>query len=203
MSTFVTGRLSILSGHAAAAPAPLGRGRRGPRRAMSLIEVMVSLAICSSLLVAVAAAFNASSAAININDRFFRATQAGRVSMAQMLAAVRKCQEVQVGDTYDGSSLSVSSDKLNFRAVDGKYYYYRYNTDGTLTITDVAAGATRVLAHNIRKEGTLPLFIADMEPDPATHVMQPSRVTVRFAVSVDDSIIHLSNSSVPRRSAVY
>ncbi len=55
------------------------------RKGLSLAEVMISLAISAMLLTAVAAAFTASSEAIEQNDQFFRASQAARVSMNQIL----------------------------------------------------------------------------------------------------------------------
>lgn len=174
------------------------------RRGLSLIEVMISLAICSSLLVAVAAAFSASSSAIDINDRFFRASQAGRIAMGQMLAAVRRCQDSEVGDSYDGHSASISADKLQYQAVNGKFYHYAYDaTAQTLTFTDEAAGQTYTLAHNVQRLGTASIFTADMEQDPATKVMHPVRITVGFAVKIGNDTVPLSGSAVPRRSVVY
>ena len=52
------------------------------RLGLSLAEVMISLAISSSLLVAVAAAFSSSSKAIENNDQFTRAAQAAQVQRA-------------------------------------------------------------------------------------------------------------------------
>src|SRR5205823_1131522 len=46
--------------------------------------------ITAMLLTGVAAAFNASAAAINNNDQFFRATQAARVSLNRILTQVRR-----------------------------------------------------------------------------------------------------------------
>src|SRR5215218_4356873 len=68
----------------------------GARRGLSIVEVMISLTICSFLLVAVAAAYNASASAVEMNDRFFRATQAGRVTMNQLLTEIRRADAVQV-----------------------------------------------------------------------------------------------------------
>src|SRR2546423_5490584 len=69
------------------------------RRGMGIIEVMISVSISASLLVAVAAAFKASSNAINRNDEFFRCTQAGRISLNQMLTEIRRADAVQVNGT--------------------------------------------------------------------------------------------------------
>src|SRR5205085_1077278 len=65
------------------------------RKGLSLAEVMISLAISAMLLTAVAAAFTASSEAIEQNDEFFRASQAARVSMNQILTECRRCKNVK------------------------------------------------------------------------------------------------------------
>src|SRR5438067_5158959 len=89
-------------------PAIGGRRARG----MSLPEVLISLTITAMLLSAVAAAYAASSAAISVNDRFYRASQAARVSMAQILNMVRRCDSCQVGGTYDGVSATVTASNI-------------------------------------------------------------------------------------------
>src|SRR5947209_11275949 len=77
------------------------------RRGLSIIEASISLSISTMLLVAVAAAFTSSASAIDMNDQFFRATQAGRVSLNQVLAAVRQA------DFIDPASFSSTSMKMN------------------------------------------------------------------------------------------
>jgi len=60
------------------------------RAGLGLVEAMIALAITAALLTAVAAAFSASSAAINENDEFFMATQGGRVALSRILTQVRR-----------------------------------------------------------------------------------------------------------------
>lgn len=69
---------------------------RSMRRALTLVETMISLTVSATLLVSVAAAYNASSMAVTANSDFFRASQAGRVTMNQLLAEIRQCESVQV-----------------------------------------------------------------------------------------------------------
>src|SRR5262245_37485337 len=57
-----------------------------------MVELMVSLAIATLLLVGVAAAFTATSRAVESNDEFTRAAQAARISTNQILALCRKCK---------------------------------------------------------------------------------------------------------------
>src|SRR4051812_13330666 len=79
------------------------------RRRLSLPEVLISLAISALPLTPVAAASSASASAIDINDRFFRASQAARVSSAQLTSILRRCDSCQVGGTYDGVSSTVTA----------------------------------------------------------------------------------------------
>src|SRR3954469_10482361 len=77
------------------------RYARYARRGLSIAEVLISLAISTFLLVAVAAAYNASADAVEMNDKFFRATQAGRVTMNQLLTEIRRADFVACAPTSD------------------------------------------------------------------------------------------------------
>ena len=77
--------------------APSPNTIRPPRRSgMGLIEIMIALSICALLLVACATAFTASASAINNNDAFFRCSQAGRVTLNQILAEIRNCDALDM-----------------------------------------------------------------------------------------------------------
>src|SRR5262249_673847 len=105
----------------AAVKAAIHRNRiLGPRRCrgLSLVEVVISLAISAMLLTAVAAAFSASANAIEIKDQFFRATQAARVSLNQVLTEVRRSK---------ACSVSPSSKKIDMITYDDKDRTYSYN----------------------------------------------------------------------------
>ena len=69
---------------------------RSRSRGLGIVEMVISLAIAAMLLTAVAAAFTASAAAVEVNDDFFRATQAARVSMNQILTDLRRADGVEV-----------------------------------------------------------------------------------------------------------
>src|SRR4051812_7917059 len=87
---------------------PVSRRRRG----LSIIEVMISLTISVFLLVAVAAAYSASSDAVEMNDKFFRATQAGRVTMNQLLTEIRRADSIKV-NTYSIEVFRPEPSKIN------------------------------------------------------------------------------------------
>src|SRR5689334_4299813 len=72
------------------------RRRRARIAGMGLIEIMIALTICAVLLVACATAFTASASAINNNDAFMRCSQAGRVTLNQILAEIRNCADLDM-----------------------------------------------------------------------------------------------------------
>jgi Tfp pilus assembly protein PilW len=117
--------------------------RAAARRAgLGLIEAMVALAITAALLTAVAAAFSASSAAINENDEFFTATQGGRVALSRILTQVRR-GTVSTASTATQLTLITDSGKT-----------HRYTIDlpnGVIKLTTIETGVetTHVLARTI------------------------------------------------------
>ena len=181
--------------------------RSGNRtRAMSLPEVLISLTITAMLLCAVAGAYAASSAAISVNDRFYRASQAARVSMAQILNMVRRCDSCQVGGTYDGVSATVSASYIGIIYTDqltGAVRSATYQRAGSPTnqLQLVQDGQTHPLAHNL----TSLTFTADMAPDPgsASGAKVPVSITVDMTVTIGTEVVHIRGSAVPRHVIVY
>jgi type II secretory pathway pseudopilin PulG len=162
------------------------------RHAMGLVEAMISLSITSMLLVAVAAAFSASSAAISNNDRFFRASQAARVSMNQIQTAIRRCQACQIPSTSQ-------IDLITFDSKNRSYMYSSGDKKLKLVTNDITSDPDYTLASNV----TSASFVADSEPDPNTGVSRVVRVTITLVVKVGNDEIRLSGSAVPRRAVVY
>lgn len=91
------------------ATSKLRLNRSGKRAGLSLPEAMISLAITSLLLVAVATAFTNASQAIEMNDTFFRCTQAARVTMDQTLGEIRNCDSMDVNVNTGGNWTWASS----------------------------------------------------------------------------------------------
>jgi prepilin-type N-terminal cleavage/methylation domain-containing protein len=175
-------------------------------RGMSLPEVLISLTITAMLLSAVAAAYAASSSAISINDRFYRASQAARVSMAQILNMVRRCDSCQVGGTYDGVSTTVSASYIGIIYKDQmtgatRNATYQLAASPTNQLQLVQDSQTHPLAHNI----TGLTFTADMAPDPgsASGAKVPVSITVDMTVTIGTEKIHVRGSAVPRHIIVY
>jgi hypothetical protein len=108
---------------------------------MSLIEVMISLAISASLLVAVGAAWTATGAAVEANDEFLRASRGARIGVNQIMAEVRRCKS---GAT-DGRSLEIVT-------ADDERRIYAYDSAGarlTMMLPDQVPGESYTLARNV------------------------------------------------------
>jgi hypothetical protein len=150
------------------------------RRGLSLVEALISLAIAATLLTAVAAACSAASDAIKMNDQFFRASQAARVSVNQIISQVRTCQ-----------SGVVSSTSLELTAANGQRCTYALDTDSrklTLTLEDLVPPVTHTMASNV---GTLQ-FLTDGKT-----------IAMTITVEVGHNQVTLNGSAIPRRTVTY
>jgi Tfp pilus assembly protein PilW len=175
---------------------------QGQRRRIgggSLVEVMIALTITAMLLTAVAAAFSASASAIEHNDRFFRATQAARVAMNQILDAVRRSHAVQL--TTDPSPPSiVNSTWVEALTFDGHDYTYSFG-GSQLRLTD--NGATGSPQFTLARNVTSAQFIGEYAPNPNTGALRCVKVTLDIVVEIGGNRVHLSGSAVPRRTITY
>lgn len=157
------------------------RTTRRRHRGLSLVEVLISLAISASLLTAVSAAYTASCKAVDINARFFRASQSARVCLNQLMSEVRQCAVVEV-----------YSNRLNVITNAGQAKTYQYdaaNKQLLLTLTDSLGVTTNyVLGRNISALS----FTGD-----------GTSVAMSITVAVGDNTIPLSGSATPRRTIVY
>ena len=162
------------------------------RQGLSLAEVMISLAISAMLLTAVAAAFTASSEAIEQNDEFFRASQAARVSMNQILTEIRRANAVQVPTNNKSLSMLTHDNK------DRTYSYDSAASKLKLITNDVLTDPDYTLASNCTS-GT---FDADVVIDGGgiKHVV---RVSVTVCVKVGKNQIRLTGSAAPRKEQAW
>ena len=153
------------------------RGARA-RAGLSLVEVMISMAIASSLLTAVAAAFSASASAIEMNDQFFRATQATRISVNQIMTEARKCMSGVVAPT----SLELITDKGETRT------YALTGNQLTMTVADPVAPRTYRLASNVES---------------LQFQTNGKAVSMVVTVKVGNNAVTLTGSAIPRRTITY
>ena len=173
---------------------------RYARHGLSLPEAMISLAITTTLLVAVAAAFTASAQAINNNDQFFRCTQASRVTMNQVLSEIRQC---------DSLDMSVSNTIKIIRAAQNmqpneSYRSFVYDSTGqriTLQIFYTVGNPSPVyeLASGVT---ACQLGPPDMGLD-YNNATIPVRVPITITVSAGNNQVVLNGAAAPRRAMKY
>ena len=161
------------------------------RAGLSIVEVLISLAITSLLLTAVSAAFSASAESVESNDEFFRATQAARVSMTQILTEVRRAKSVNV-------STSSKLDMITFDDHDRSYSYSSTNKLLNLITNDILTDPDYKLASNV----TSCSFTADTAVN-SGGISYTVRVSVVMVVQVGKNEIRLSGSAAPRRAQTY
>ena len=150
---------------------------------LTLIDTMISLAISSSLLVAVAAAFNSSSKAIEYNDQFTRAAQAARVTVNQVMTEIRRCSSYPIV-AGDHASVDMMTYALEHRI----YAWISGNNTMIITRENMSPWITNTMATNV----TNCAFFDDGKC-----------LTMLVTVKVGNNQIVLSGSATPRRMVVY
>jgi Tfp pilus assembly protein PilW len=149
---------------------------------LTLVETMISLVITATLMTAVAAAYTASAKAIQINDQFFRATQAGRVCLNQLMSEIRQCSTVEVTSSTALSIVPATGTQAKV------YTYDAANKQLLLTITDVSGTKNYVLGRNISA-----LSFAGTS----------GNVAIGITVTVGNNAVSLAGSVTPRRMVAY
>lgn len=176
------------------------------RRGLSIVEVMISLTISAFLLVAVAAAYNASADAVEMNDRFFRATQAGRVTMNQLLTEIRRADSVEV--STDNRTLQIiRPGGVNGTRMENEVYReYKYDP-ATKKVTLRVYFDTKVSPIPYTPEYSLASNVEDALFGPPKRepmdngALQVVRVPVSIRVKIKGNEVTLSGASGPRRAA--
>lgn len=186
------------------ASCPVHPPSRYRRTGLGLAELMISLAICSALLSAVAMAFHSTTQAVEINDRFFRASQTARVAMTQMTSAVRVSDACQVGTAgQQGQNTINNATNLSIITIDGRLLSYVYDSEArTLSMVRTNADATQssyILARDVASA----TFDGIIEPHPDTGVRRLVKVSIRLVVEVGNQQLLLNSSAMPRRELVY
>jgi type II secretory pathway pseudopilin PulG len=156
---------------------------------MSLVEALISLAITATLLTAVAAAYAAASDAVRMNDQFFRATQAARVSVNQIMAQVRGA----AGGAVSDNSLEVTLGGPAANTGQKRTYTWDPTTKKLKVTIDGVTPVTATMASNV----TSCLFTADKDAE--DHVA----ISMAITIKVGNNQVTLNGSSVVRNTVTY
>ena len=146
--------------------------RRKVGHGFTLVEVLIAVALSSTLVVAAAAAFTSSVRSVEMGDRYLRSSRTASRVLETIVSDVRSAMAVQV---LSSTSMLIARD-------DGSVVTYRYEaTPRELRLVQTIDGVEidHVLA---RKIDTL-AFSAVSQADPSTHVMRVVQVTVTMTLS--------------------
>jgi len=168
------------------------------RRGLTLVETMMSLTVSATLLVSVAAAYNASSAAVTSNADFFRAAQASRVTMNQILNEIRQCESVSVSS--DHVDIIRTTAMLTSGEVTRRFQYN--SASKTLTLTIYGAGNTVIagpyeMASNVTAT-TFGPAVTGTDSNNVQNVVQ--HLPVSITVTVGKNFTTLTGSAGPKRA---
>ena len=189
----------------------VSRVRRPRHHGLSLIEVLMALALTAMLLTAAGIAFQVSADSVQANDEFFRATQAARVALNQMLTEVRRADAVAARDqlvsnfTVKGitdSLLPVSRPLVSQSSMEFVRYYRYDATAHKLMLYFQDANGNVSAEHPVASNVQVAPFSWDtaLDNNGAPYV---TRVAIAMEVAVGNNRIRISGSAVPRRSVKY
>ncbi len=167
-------------------PGQVRSSRRPKRAGLSMAEALISLAICASLLTAVAGAFRAAGDAVDQNDQFFTATQSARVALTRMLTQVRR------------GTPATDSTSSNLHLLTDTGLEINYSYDSSSQQLSLVTSSSSVLVHNASQCSFAFQTGTDYASNPCV-----AKVTVSIAVTVGNNTILLTGSASPRRSQTF
>jgi len=161
--------------------------------------MLISLALCATLMVAIAAAVTASAAASRENDEFFRASQAARVTLQQLITEVRRGWVDTASTTTSLHLLTAAGSQV---AHDRTYTYYPPTTAPNtpsaqvrLITNDDATDPDYVMARNVSA-----MSFAIQRGTDSAGAACVTEVTITITVTVGNNQGCLCGSASPRRS---
>jgi hypothetical protein len=173
---------------------------------------MISLAITSTLLVAVATAFSGASQAIQLNDNFFRCSQGGRVTLSQILGEIRNATHVDLsvantiiiyraGATSSGSGpYTITTNETN-----RNFVYDTVNKRVTLQIfyNNSTSSPLYELASNVSSFTIGPAVYGQDLNFTNVPIQIPLTMTVQTGNGSDSSSVVLNGAGAPRSATKY
>jgi hypothetical protein len=134
---------------------------------------------------------------VQSNDEFFRATQAARVGLNQMLTEVRRATAIQ------GNATAYSVSMLTDDAEDRTYLYDPAAKKLYLYVGDVAANVRYALCSNVESATFAVDTVTRTDPVTKQNSVHVVRVAITMDVRCGNNHIQLSGSAAPRREVTY
>jgi type II secretory pathway pseudopilin PulG len=170
------------------------------RRGLTMMETIVSIAITGMLLTGLASAFVTSADAVEMNEQFFRATQAARITLNQVMVECRRADALQCSNTgtYDYFDVIRPEEVLDENEVFRRYRYDATARQITLTIhyADETTSPAYVMVRNVEAAQFGPPQTG-VDSNNATVV---KRLPVVLTVRVGKNVVTLNGAAGPRRA---
>lgn len=171
------------------------------RRGLSLPEALISLSITAMLLVGSAAAYQASTAAVENDDQFFKASQAARVSVGRMVTEIRRAFAVQLNPTnpgnFPGVQVTRPADQLTANESTRWYLYDAANKRivEQINYTDGTNSGLLKLVDNVTSAS-----FTDYEITGPNQTQIPLRVAIKVTIKVGGNQMVLDGAAAPRQN---
>lgn len=181
-----------------------GRRRKiRPRRGVTLMEAMISISITGMLLAGITSAFVTSADAVEQNEQFFRATQAARVTLNQVVVECRRSDALQCSDTgtYDYFDVIRPQEVLDPNEVFRRYRFEAADNRITLTLhyADGTTSPSYVMVRNVRAAEFGP---PQMGVD-ANNAAVVQRMPVVLTIQVGRNAVTLNGAAGSRRAMTF
>ena len=178
--------------------ATISRSRR--RHGLSMMETLVSIAITSMLLSGLATAFVSSADAVEQNEQFFRATQASRITLNQVLVECRRADALQCSNAapYDYFDVIRPEEVLETNEVFRRYQFDATAKQITLTIhyNDNTTSPSYVMVRNVEAAE----FGPPQTGKDSNNAVVVQRLPVVLTVKVGKNVVTLNGAAGPRRA---
>jgi Tfp pilus assembly protein PilW len=163
------------------------------RRGLGLLELLISLAICATLLTAVGVGFVATSNSMRSNDEFARATQAARVCLLHLENGIRTgWVDPNITVAPDGTATQIHL--ITTTDSDLTYTYDSPKKQLLLITNSVLTDADYVLIRNLSSARFTIQKGTDVSGNDCIN-----EIGITLTVAIGDNQICLSGSAAPRR----
>lgn len=165
-----------------------------------MAEMLISIAITSMLLSGLATAFVTSADVVEQNDQFFRATQASRVTLNQILVECRRADALQCSNTgtYNYFDVIRPEEVLDTNEVFRRYQFDAANKQITMTIhyNDNTTSPAYVMVRHVEAAE----FGPPQTGKDSNNAVVVQRLPVVLTVKVGKNVVTLNGAAGPRRA---
>ena len=174
-------------------------GRAAHATGMTLVELLISMAITSMLLVGLCATFHASMSAVQFGNSYIRCTQTARDALSRIVTEVRQADAVQVNPAGTSVQVIRPADKLTTGEIYRQFSFDAATKRITTQVFHADGGSSPV--YEVAEDIAACTFgPADVRPG-IDNAPTTVRVPISITCSVGGNSITLTGAASPRRVA--